>query len=391
MVAGSLPATPMQHLQVKNTFVDFVYEGDNVECGHVSAARAQRQFSAPAGSILRQYSTPLASSQPKLQGVDEDFCDEDFESDETAGKSPARQSSDQDGADEDEMPLIGDSPQRQLTDTRWPSYPQPIAPSPFMMNPPYVQQGAADPMGQAMGFASVPYPSVELADAASTTRMMMCNVPEQYTQSMLVEEINVEGFMGSYDFVHLPFDPETGRNCGYALISFIDAGHASMFSKVFEGRRMSLSDSEKTVSVIAVRHVAEAQSPHKAARENQPSQRGGRRRRGGSLIDRAVKQQQQKALAQQQATAQQHGAQIPADSGAASAVAAAGRSAVVPAAAGRAGSALPRAPAAGGDAAAAGSDAGRKMRFCPFCGGKRHATFKFCEFCGKSLSACETA
>merc|ERR1719375_1012118 len=102
------------------------------------------------------------------------------------------------------------------------------------------------------------YPSSELADVAGTTSRMICDVPQGYTQSMLLEEINNEGFLGAYDFLHLPFDQDTGANCGYALINFVDAGHARVFSKVFEGRKMSRCTSDRPVSVIAVSQDSEA-------------------------------------------------------------------------------------------------------------------------------------
>lgn len=411
MVAGSLAAAPIQLIQVKNTFVDFVCESEGVECGLNSAARAQRQYSAPAGYSFRQYSAPSNGSQPKLQGVDEDFGDEDFGDLECgSGRSPIPLSaSEQDAAiEETEMLAVGDSLQRQVTEAHWPSYscgggtsdlvggssgevsPEESekkqaskhmqgvnygpysASSPFMVVLPYVQQGSA----AQMGGASMPYAAAEFVDAAGTTMLMLCNLPEQYTQTMLLEEINNEGFMGSYDFLHLPFDRETGTNCGYALVNFVDVGHAHVFAKVFEGRKMSRFDSDKTVSVIAVRQGSEAQSVHSSARGSQGTRRGGRRRRGGSLIDRAVKQQQ---LAEQQTP------KPPADSGAASAAVAADGPATVLPAAGSAGDTPPVAPAVvGGAAAAAGS--GGSMRFCPYCGGKRHAAFKFCQFCGQSLN-----
>merc|ERR1719161_3422716 len=97
--------------------------------------------------------------------------------------------------------------------------------------------------------APMVYPSSELADVAGTTSRMICDVPQGYTQSMLLEEINNEGFLGSYDFVHLPFDQETGANCGYAIINFVDAGHAQVFSNVFDRRKMSNFESEQMVSV----------------------------------------------------------------------------------------------------------------------------------------------
>merc|ERR1719217_750543 len=102
---------------------------------------------------------------------------------------------------------------------------------------------------------------------------VLWNLPSQYTQDMLSEDIHNEGFIGAYDLLHVPFDGQLGTNCGYAVINFVDAGHARMFSKVFEGRRMRGPGSED-------------RSAQSAAPGSQNARRGGRRRRGGSLIDK---------------------------------------------------------------------------------------------------------
>merc|ERR1719271_959269 len=85
---------------------------------------------------------------------------------------------------------------------------------------------------------------------ADTTTIMMRNLPNKYTQRMLLTEINQVGFLGTFDFLYLPIDPETSANRGYAFLNFIDPSFAWMFKISFEGRKMNRFNSNKVVSVM---------------------------------------------------------------------------------------------------------------------------------------------
>ena len=50
---------------------------------------------------------------------------------------------------------------------------------------------------------------------------MLRNIPNRYSQASLLEEIDLAGFKGSYDFFYLPMDTQNRTNVGYAFINFL--------------------------------------------------------------------------------------------------------------------------------------------------------------------------
>eukprot|EP00428_Durinskia_dybowskii_P049241 CAMPEP_0170346786 /NCGR_PEP_ID=MMETSP0116_2-20130129/74643_1 /TAXON_ID=400756 /ORGANISM="Durinskia baltica, Strain CSIRO CS-38" /LENGTH=505 /DNA_ID=CAMNT_0010600589 /DNA_START=88 /DNA_END=1602 /DNA_ORIENTATION=+ len=146
--------------------------------------------------------------------------------------------------------------------------------------------------------------------------VMMRNLPNRYTQQMLLEEIVSAGFDGEFDFLYLPIDPETRANKGYAFINFVDPQATWRFKSVFEGRQMSRFNSGKYVSLSAAAlqgleanyaHYSTARcsrgdpttrplflrEPCGIRGRNNANRRGGQRRRanGRSLVDAAVERQ----------------------------------------------------------------------------------------------------
>merc|ERR1719326_1605062 len=107
--------------------------------------------------------------------------------------------------------------------------------------------------GSPMGAPSLPNlaaptPAMAFEDSAIVHTVMMRNLPNKYTQQMLLEEINLAGFAGTFDFFYLPIDPETRANRGYAFINFDLPDNAHKFMAAFEGRQMFRFDSKKFVS-----------------------------------------------------------------------------------------------------------------------------------------------
>mmetsp|Transcript_434 Transcript_434/g.1212 ORF Transcript_434/g.1212 Transcript_434/m.1212 type:complete len:432 (+) Transcript_434:74-1369(+) len=79
--------------------------------------------------------------------------------------------------------------------------------------------------------------------------VMMRNLPNKYTQKMLIEEVNYSGFQGTYDFLYLPIDKESGANKGYAFLNFLRPDYAYGFKLAFHGKQMAQFKSNKIVNV----------------------------------------------------------------------------------------------------------------------------------------------
>lgn len=84
------------------------------------------------------------------------------------------------------------------------------------------------------------------------TTVMVRNIPNKYTQSMLLEEININ-FEGLYDFFYLPIDFKNKCNVGYAFINFMNATDVATFFSEFNGQRWRNFNSEKICSISYAR------------------------------------------------------------------------------------------------------------------------------------------
>jgi len=60
----------------------------------------------------------------------------------------------------------------------------------------------------------------EKVEQDQVTTLMVRNIPNMYTRSMLIEELDSLGFEGDYDFIYLPIDKSTQWNVGYAFVNF---------------------------------------------------------------------------------------------------------------------------------------------------------------------------
>lgn len=194
-------------LQVKNTFI--AEEGLDDE--DIDAFQ-RRQVSAPAAcaSFLPQSSLgQLTTSNPvQTSLLDELNATWNKVEDEVPGKNNRKKSDDSAGS--------GDLP--------------------------------PEPMRISSGYGAPVMPAP--AAWENTTTIMMRNLPNKYTQRMLLTEVNQTGFLGTFDFMYLPMDPETNANRGYAFLNFIDSGFAWMFKMSYEGRKMNRFNSSKVVSVM---------------------------------------------------------------------------------------------------------------------------------------------
>ena len=73
----------------------------------------------------------------------------------------------------------------------------------------------------------------------SRTTCMLRNIPNKYTQAMLIDYVN-ESHYGLYDFLYLRMDFKNKCNVGYAFINFIDARTVICFSKRVKGAKWQM-------------------------------------------------------------------------------------------------------------------------------------------------------
>jgi hypothetical protein len=84
--------------------------------------------------------------------------------------------------------------------------------------------------------------------------LMLRNIPNKYTQDVLLEELAVH--LQSMDFFYLPIDFRNQCNLGYAFLNFKDGAAAQSFQATFDGNRLArFPQSPKVLQV----HMARVQ------------------------------------------------------------------------------------------------------------------------------------
>lgn len=83
------------------------------------------------------------------------------------------------------------------------------------------------------------FPEVEetagKAKAKPKTTVMLRNLPNNYTRSMLLHLLDEQGFGGKYDFLYLPIDFDRKANLGYAFVNLVDEEDVDEFWSSFDG------------------------------------------------------------------------------------------------------------------------------------------------------------
>ncbi|CAE8611168.1 unnamed protein product [Polarella glacialis] len=84
------------------------------------------------------------------------------------------------------------------------------------------------------------------------TTVMMRNLPNKYTQQMLIVELRDAGFhmQADFDFFYLPMDHSNCANLGYCFINFTETCRANDFAAAFSGKRMRRFNSHKTAVIM---------------------------------------------------------------------------------------------------------------------------------------------
>ncbi|RKO92717.1 RNA recognition motif 2, partial [Blyttiomyces helicus] len=76
------------------------------------------------------------------------------------------------------------------------------------------------------------------------TTFMIRNIPNKYTQTQLMEYINIS-HKGQYDFLYLRIDFINKCNVGYAFINFLNTDAIVSFAEKIVGKRWPKFSSEK--------------------------------------------------------------------------------------------------------------------------------------------------
>jgi len=81
------------------------------------------------------------------------------------------------------------------------------------------------------------------------TTVMLRNLPNNYSRTMLLKLIDIEGFGGQYDFIYLPMDFKSHASLGYAFVNLVEPEQATAFFETFEGFHRWVVPSQKVCSV----------------------------------------------------------------------------------------------------------------------------------------------
>lgn len=90
--------------------------------------------------------------------------------------------------------------------------------------------------------------SVDVEEIEATT-LIMQNIPNRYSRTMLLALFDENGYQNLYNLVYLPTDFMTSVNFGYAFVHFVSSKVASRFKKEFHGFSGWNCNSSKTCSV----------------------------------------------------------------------------------------------------------------------------------------------
>ena len=81
------------------------------------------------------------------------------------------------------------------------------------------------------------------------TTLMIKNIPNKYTISSFLEEIN-EYFKNTYDIFYLPIDYINKCNLGFAFIDFVEPFHIILFYEMYRGKKWKKFNSDKVCELL---------------------------------------------------------------------------------------------------------------------------------------------
>ena len=81
------------------------------------------------------------------------------------------------------------------------------------------------------------------------TTLMIKNIPNKYTISSFLEEINIY-FYNTYDVFYLPIDYVNKCNLGFAFINFVEPLHIILFYELYRGKKWKKFKSDKICELL---------------------------------------------------------------------------------------------------------------------------------------------
>ena len=91
-------------------------------------------------------------------------------------------------------------------------------------------------------------------DLDTRTSLMVRNIPNKYTQQMLLDEFHESGLgPGIIDFFYLPIDFKNRCNRGYAFINFVEYKDIITFHRQYFGKHWRIFNSDKICDITYAR------------------------------------------------------------------------------------------------------------------------------------------
>lgn len=111
------------------------------------------------------------------------------------------------------------------------------------------QQAPRGPRPDMVEAQQSPAQVVQRDQNGSETTVMLRNIPNRYTQGMLLNLLDEHNFKHAYDFVYLPMDFRNGVNLGYAFVNLANNEEALRVMTTFQGFNRWYFDSAKVCEV----------------------------------------------------------------------------------------------------------------------------------------------
>ena len=85
------------------------------------------------------------------------------------------------------------------------------------------------------------------------TTIMIKNIPNKYSISLFLEEIN-DNFKNTYDIFYLPIDYINKCNLGFAFINFVEPFHIILFYELYRGKKWKKYNSDKVCELLYAKY-----------------------------------------------------------------------------------------------------------------------------------------